>query len=216
MELKSDKGTIIFDDSVNPVYHGGASHIFRSDGVLLKVFHLVDGKSMSVLSEDNFDLISKIKHDNFIDLIERYHRVPKSSDFVEAYTYHEIVGKTYEFVECDTEFCIDQLNKLLTLVDYFSELGIKISDVSAENTVVLENRIVLIDPDLYVYVGTSKNVTSFNRNQLLFLILSYFYSYTGTLVPGIIDDSVDKENPIAGIAKKLSPYKRPIDYVKNR
>lgn len=216
MELKSDKGTIMLNDSVNPVYHGGASHIFRSDGVLLKVFHLVDGKSMSVLSEDNFDLIRSVKHDNFIDLIERYHRVPKTSDLVEAYTYHEIVGKIYDFMECDMEFCIDQLNKLLTLVDYFSELGIKIRDVSAVNTVVLGDRIVLIDPDLYEYVGPSKNVSKFNRNQLLFLILSYFYTYTGTLVPGIIEDSIDSENPIDIIAKKLSPYKTPIDYVKNR
>lgn len=216
MVLKSDKGTIMLNDSINPVYHGGASHIFRSDDVLVKVFHLVDGISMSVLSEDNFDLIRKVKHDNFIDLIERYHRVPKTSDFVEAYTYHEIVGKTYEFVECDTGFCIDQLNKLLTLVDYFSELGIKIIDVSAVNTVVLGDRIVLIDPDLYEYVGPSKNVSKFNRNQLLFLILSYFYTYTGTLVPGIIEDSIDSENPIDIIAKKLSPYKTPIDYVKNR
>lgn len=216
MELKSDKGGIILNDSVNPVYRGGASHIFRYDGVLVKVFYLVDGESVSVLSESDFDLISCVKHENFVDLIDRYHRVPKTSELVEAYTYHEIKGKTYNFVECDTEFCIDQLRKLLGLVDYLSELGIKIVDVSAINTIVLSDRVVLIDPDLYKYVGPSKEVSDFNRNQLLFLILSYFYSYTGTLVPGIIEDCVSADKPIDIIAKRLSPYKTPIDFYKNK
>lgn len=215
MELKSSNDTIMLDEFSRPAYRGGGSHIFRYNGLLVKVFHVVDNKSISMLSEDDFDLIKRIKHKNFIDLIERYHRVPKTSELVEAYTYHEIEGKTYNFLERDTEFCIEQLRELLSLFDDFSEYGIKLQDVSSVNTLVLSDRIVLIDPDLYKYVKPSTELKSFNRHQFLYLVLSYFFLYNGRIIPDIIEGCIDNNNPVDMIAKKLLPYKTPVDYIKN-
>lgn len=215
MELKNSNNSIILDDLAKPIYRGGASLIYRHNGELVKVFHVADDKSISTLSEDNFDLIKKIKHKNFIDLIDRYHRVPETSEFVEAYTYHEIEGSTFNFLQCDTEFCVEQLRILLSLFDIFSECGIKMQDVSAVNTLVLSDRIVLIDPDLYDNVGLSTYLKGFNRNQLIYLVLSYFFYYDGYIIPEIIEGCIDSEDPVELIAKRLLPYKTPIDYIRD-
>lgn len=214
MELKGNNDTIILDDNVKPIYRGGSSEIFRNDGLMVKVFQLVNNKSSSVISEENFDIIKKVKHRNFIDLVEKYHRVPKTSDMVEAYTYHEIEGETFNFLERDTEFCIEQLRELLSLFDILSELGIKIHDASEVNTIVLSDRIVLIDPDFYDYIGTSSNLKDFNRGQFKYLILSYFFNYNRLVMPSLMF-SYKANDPVEYLAKELKLYKTPLDYIKN-
>lgn len=106
MELRSSHDTIIIDEFSKPTYRGGGSRIIRYNGLLVKVFHVVNNKSISVLSEDDFDLLKTIKHENFIDLVERYHRVPKTSENVEAYTYHEIEGKNLFFYNVIRNFVL--------------------------------------------------------------------------------------------------------------
>lgn len=214
MELKGNNDTIILDDNVKPIYRGGSSEIFRNDGLMVKVFQLVNNKSSSVISEENFDIIKKVKHRNFIDLVEKYHRVPKTSDMVEAYTYHEIEGETFNFLERDTEFCIEQLRELLSLFDILSELGIKIHDASEVNTIVLSDRIVLIDPDFYDYIGTSSNLKDFNRGQFKYLVLSYFFNYNRLVMPSLMFSYKDND-PVGYLAKELKLYKTPLDYIKN-
>lgn len=214
MELKGNNDTIILDDNVKPIYRGGSSEIFRNEGLMVKVFQLVNNKSSSVISEENFDIIKKVKHRNFIDLVEKYHRVPKTSDMVEAYTYHEIEGETFNFLERDTEFCIEQLRELLSLFDILSELGIKIHDASEVNTIVLSDRIVLIDPDFYDYIGTSSNLKDFNRGQFKYLVLSYFFNYNRLVMPSLMFSYKDND-PVEYLAKELKLYKTPLDYIKN-
>lgn len=214
MELKGNNDTITLDDNVKPIYRGGSSEIFRNEGLMVKVFQLVNNKSSSVISEENFDIIKKVKHRNFIDLVEKYHRVPKTSDMVEAYTYHEIEGETFNFLERDTEFCIEQLRELLSLFDILSELGIKIHDASEVNTIVLSDRIVLIDPDFYDYIGTSSNLKDFNRGQFKYLVLSYFFNYNRLVMPSLMFSYKDND-PVEYLAKELKLYKTPLDYIKN-
>lgn len=214
MELKSNNDTIILDDNVKPIYRGGSSEIFRNDGLMVKIFRLVNNKSSSIISEENFDIIKRVKHRNFIDLVEKYHRVPKTSEMVEAYTYHEIEGETFKFLERDTEFCIEQLRELLSLFDIFSELGIRVCDASEVNTIVLFDRIVLIDPDFYDYIGASSNLKDFNRGQFKYLVLSYFFNYNRLVMPSLMFSYKDKD-PIEYLAKELKLYKTPLDYIKN-
>lgn len=213
MELAGETKRIIIDEICEPKYKGGLSSIYFNNDLLVKVFHVIDGKSTSILNEKDFDVLKAIKHDNFIDLKERYHLNPQTSENVEAYSYKEVEGENYNLLYRDTEFVIDQFRNILSLFDVFSEYGVKTGDVRASNTLVLSNTIVLIDPDFFHYEGPSNNLRDFNRHQFLYLVLSYFFSLNGGILPDIITGSLDASNPMDGISKKLKPYKRPIDYI---
>ncbi len=214
MQLTNSLGEVVEFNTEQSKYTGGTSKIFEVDDSTLLKIHIRcnNWKSISPLSESNFDLLKSIKHENFINLIERYHRIPATTAKVEAYTYEHIKGEETNLLFLRTDFIIDQFRGMYQLYEIFTSEGIGVSDVYAANSIVLKDRIVIIDPDFFRMFTNKEELIRRNKNLFIDFIKTYF-SLCDTIKRDKLFDGLYKtEDPIKMLEKRLSGYKRPYDY----
>lgn len=218
IQLVNSSGSIVEFDNSNCIYNtGGTSHIFKVDeSTLLKIHHLSYGKSLSTLKKEVFDLLKTIKHENFIKLIERYNRIPQTSENVEAYTYEHIRGDSYNLLYLRTDFMIDQFNGIQNLFGIFTSEGIIVFDVAPENSIVLADRVVVIDPDFYTIYDDSEARILINNACFCQLMEGYFETCNDRIRKDLFSKISEEKDPVLALEKRLKGCKRPIDYFINR
>lgn len=221
MLLTNSLGDYVEFDTHEYQYEGGTSIIYEVDeSTMLKVHILLNNEiSLSPLNTTVFDLLKTIKHNNFINLIERYHRVPKTSENVEAYTYERIKGDIYNILFMRTDFVMNEFRAIQGLYKIFNEEGVIVSDAHADNSVVLWDRIVIIDPDLfYQYHGKKEILMARNKCTFVDFMESYFdktlcdKEKTNELFDGLSKET----DPVKSLDLRLKGYKFPYDYFLNK
>lgn len=217
MILVNSLGEIVEFDTSDWIYRGATSKIYEVDeSTLVKIHNLVhNDRSISMLAPSVFDLLKTIKHKNFINLIERYHRVPQTSENVEAYTYEHIKDGIYNpLYLAMTDFMVDQFYNIWQLFEIFSSEGIAVSDTNVKNSVLLKERIVIIDPDFFDFLGDKEGILIRNRIEFVEFMKSFFDpAFCGySKIEKLFDGMMEENEPLKILAQRLKGYKRPYDY----
>ncbi len=144
------------------------------------------------LSEKMFDILKNINNPHFIELFNIY----SNFDFVEllknkigilpftvdAYTAKYYPDNSINVLFEHKDYILDNFRELEILFGIFTENMIRTHDIKRDNTIISKDGIIIIDPDLFNIIKTSKEfLSSLNKKDLLNLFRS------------IIMDSVEKE-----------------------
>ena len=185
------------------------------------------------LSEKMFDLLKNINNPHFIELIDIYsdfnfiellkNKMGILSFFVDAYTAKYYPDNSINVLLEHKDFILDNIKELEVLFRTFSENMICTDDIKRDNTVIGKDGIVIIDPDLFYTIESSKEFISIlNKKNLLKLFRDIFINSVENKsnyvnIINFIDNElvnfeVTYNTDVAyEISKKLKYIKKPIE-----
>lgn len=185
------------------------------------------------LSEKMFDLLKNINNPHFIELIDIYsdfnfiellkNKMGILSFFVDAYTAKYYPDNSINVLLEHKDFILDNIKELEVLFRTFSENMICTDDIKRDNTVIGKDDIVIIDPDLFYTIESSKEFISIlNKKNLLKLFRDIFINSVENKsnyvnIINFIDNElvnfeVTYNTDVAyEISKKLKYIKKPIE-----
>ena len=185
------------------------------------------------LSEKMFDLLKNINNPHFIELIDIYsdfnfiellkNKMGILSFFVDAYTAKYYPDNSINVLLEHKDFILDNIKELEVLFRTFSENMIRTVDIKRDNTVIGKDGIVIIDPDLFYTIESSKEFISIlNKKNLLKLFRDIFINSVENKsnyvnIINFIDNElvnfeVTYNTDVAyEISKKLKYIKKPIE-----
>ena len=185
------------------------------------------------LSEKMFDLLKNINNPHFIELIDIYsdfnfiellkNKMGILSFFVDAYTAKYYPDNSINVLLEHKDFILDNIKELEVLFRTFSENMICTDDIKRDNTVIGKDGIVIIDPDLFYTMESSKEFISIlNKKNLLKLFRDIFINSVENKsnyvnIINFIDNElvnfeVTYNTDVAyEISKKLKYIKKPIE-----
>ena len=115
-----------------------------------------------------FDLYSDF---NFIELIKN--KVGILPFVVDAYTARYYPDNSVNVLFEHKDYILDNLKELEVLFEIFSENMIRTVDIKRDNIVIGKDGIVIIDPDLFYTMHTSREfISKLNKKNLLYLFRS--------------------------------------------
>lgn len=202
-----------------------------------KVYLIEDDKCLKLFNapiarEDNYELqediyyeIRELKLKNFYELYDLYYNsfLTKILGYLSKYYEKEDI----DILTMPTDYTIDNLNSLYESFKKLSEHNICTNDISSSNVIINRDSITMIDIDLYYrnYFGIGKSTFSENLCNLekifkeVYILSLTFYPLKERIK---MIDKIDKlffldeTIGIDYVAKKLTKYKYPIDYLRKR
>lgn len=233
-------------------FNGRTTNLEGANGEIFKCSNNVAYKKYfsyaeSKIKQSIFDFVKSVNNPHIIKLLERYYSVEEilnldtflhyanhvERDFstynvdlqkIDLYTYEWIEKDYIDILEQSVDYLLDNINELLRLADFFSINGVAMNDMKVENLICNRNGIVLIDPDMYYFIGSQDSKSELmlqNRKCILKTLRSVckrLTEYRGDSISENVNELFESsiEDPRYGIAllsKKLSGYKMPIEYV---
>ena len=159
---------------------------------------------------------------NFIGLLKN--KIGISSFNVDAYTAKYYSDNSLNVLFENKDYILDNFKELETLFEVFSENGICTDDVKRDNAVIGKDGIIIIDPDLfYTMESTKETILKINKNNLLQLYKSILINSStcednhANIVKFINNELVNinvtsNVDVTYEISKKLRYIKKPIDF----
>lgn len=185
------------------------------------------------LSEKMFDILKNINNPHFIKLFDIYsdfdfiellkNKIGILPFIVDAYTAKYYPDNSVNVLLEHKDYILDNFKELEVLFRIFSENMICTDDVKRDNTVIGKDGIVIIDPDLFYTMQSSKEfISTSNKKKLLNLYRSIFINSLknelnyGKFIPFIDSELVnfeikDNTDVTYEISKKLKYIKKPIE-----
>lgn len=185
------------------------------------------------LNERMFDILKNISNPHFIELFDIY------SDFnfielleneigiipfiVDAYTAKYYSDNSVNVLFEHRDYILDNFGELEALFKIFSENMICTDDVKRDNTIIGKDGIVIIDPDLFYTMESSKEfILALNKMKLQHLLKSIFINSVKNepnyennitfIVNELVNFKVTDDTDVAyEISKKLKYVKQPIE-----
>ena len=222
---------MIYDVNLNPVLlkeetylvSGNCAKVYREDNYIKKVYYEYCLEKNRI-DKKVYEIIKKIDSSYMLKIHDLYHDYFKKH--IMGYLADYYKPDTVNILEEDIYYTLDNLHNIKQLFDELASYFIKVDDVKILNAIIQKDKIVLLDPDLYRIVNCSEeDCIKHNDYELINLFKSiYKESLTTNLSQFkenpyfILDDlfKVDSDNIEDEIAKKLTKYKYPIEYFKNK
>jgi len=223
-------------DLSNRIGNGWCGEVYQYESELvLKKYRDLCHKRLR-LKKDVYDIVKDINSPHIVEINELLFKKKREDSIfsvlglenvaVDAYTCKYIKADAIDILNTPTEYLIHNMNELSKLFTELSRHGVRVEDLKASNTIIQEDKIVLIDFDLFHKVlMTNKRLDRLNQLDLLLLfkeIISdcvWEYEYEFDLIDSI--DEVFKcsqyfgaSAPIVEVSKQLQKYKYPIDYLR--
>jgi len=176
------------------------------------------------LSKEVYEATKIIDSDYIATIGELLYKKPNSK-MVDAYTCKYIKPSDINILETDINYMFDNMSALSHVFSAFTELGIQVKDVKCDNTILQDDKIVLIDIDLFQkYTNSNKKLLEIrNRAQTLNLFRALLINciqkndYSEVFCCKVYSlfnyDLYDKNDDLVSeVAKKFVNCKYPIDY----
>ena len=200
-------------------YYPKILHNFRINEKMFDIFKNINNPHFVEL----FDIYSNF---NFIELLKNKMKILPSS--VDAYTAKYYPDNSVNVLFEHKDYILDNFKELEMLFKIFSENMICTDDIKRDNAIIGKDGIVIIDPDLFYTMDSSKDsIFTLNKKNLLKLFRSIFInSFSvenepdyGKFISFIDTELVNIEitnniDVVHEISKKLKYVKKPIELFK--
>ena len=185
------------------------------------------------INEKVFNILKNINNPHFIELFDFYsdfnfiellkNKVGILPFVIDAYTAKYYPDDSVNVLIEHKDYILDNLKELEVLFRVFSENMICTDDIKRDNTVIGKDGIVIIDPDLFYTMQSSREfISTLNKKNLLYLFRDILInSIKNELNPGKIKTFIDNElvnfevkantDVTYEISKKLKYIKKPIE-----
>lgn len=215
--------------------HGGCSNVYLSNGIVTKKYY--DYTNHCRIDNEVFEYLKGVDNPHFINLIDYYYEVSKiyypdgderdikeviKQYLIDVYRYYYIKSDDVDILTAPTEYILYNFEEIEKLFKRFAKDKLMVYDMKKQNTVLTKDNIVIIDPDLFCFKDDKKMCKSFNRVMLSYLFIHLFLDnprYEMEQYRSKIDDLFTFKNEtgnlIGPLSKRLSRYKRPIDYLRS-
>ncbi len=215
---------------------GGCANIFFDQKIILKEYYPSTPPSQR-LSTKMFDLLKEIDHPHLVKLLEIYHycdleQLVKSMLGIMPFIADAYTAKFYSedkenILHRHKDYLLDNLRELELLFQLFTINQICTNDVKRANTILTEESIVIIDPDLFLFSQDSqKELSILNKKNLLYLLkdiclkslkgvsLRDYQKISAFLSNELATTFVDEDTDISyEMSKRLKYVKKPIEYL---
>ncbi len=216
-----------FDLSDN-IGHGWCGDVYRYDSewVLKKYRDFCSGRLR--LKKDIYDIVKELDSKyivEFKDLLFK-DKDAKAKTPIDGYTCRYVRPEMVDILSMPTDYLTDNIDEISKVFAELSNRGVRVSDLKGSNVIIQNDKIVLIDIDLFHRVRTGKKkLNRLNQLDLLYLfkeILSdsvYEYEHNFNYLDVIDDVFADfskSSDSVLEVQKQFQKYKCPADYLKSR
>lgn len=218
----------------NVINHGVCGTAYRYDEVTcLKCYDRGFTNTAFIMNKTLYDDLKTINSNNVIQIKGLLYKKENKEHFTaNAYLstyYHE---KYKKLLEVPSEYLLENMEGILKLSDKISDIGYRFKDLKRENIILTDKHIVICDNDgwfnSYQMEKLSKyQIRSLNINAITYIFAKiardelkgdhlnflvknnlYFSSIENKLFPL----TCNKDRAMKTLTKRLTGYKRPIDY----
>lgn len=185
MNYINSNGSIFTDIEKYSEYidSGGCGIIHRSGDTILKRYY-ESTENVYRINKKIFDFLKTIDSPNFIQLYDIYTKsnYPKfllSKVHIIKFRADAYTAKYYKPVDIDPlyypkEYLLESFLEIEKIINYLSNNRVAADDLKKKNAVLTDDRIVLIDPDLYSFHKDKHgDVNGLNKLHLLYLLKSF-------------------------------------------
>lgn len=197
-----------------------------SDNKCLKVFdrYPIRKEDNAIFNEDVFNIIKKIKPQNFYTLYELYFN--RTLTKIVAYLSKYYPKEDINILTMPVDYTFDNLYALYRSFSLLAEHNICVCDTSDSNVILSSNTITVIDTDMY-YISKSEEQHVLENNMYnLGDLFTWLYVNSLTEIDAkkrvqMVAKIRDLFIPVGTLGiepviKKLIKYKYPIDYLQKK
>ncbi len=229
----TDNKKIIINDEIfgNAIKSGKCGTVYHyNEDLCFKLYNQKYTEYQYRLSIYLYDILKNIDNPNLVDIKELYFKEDnKARCNSDAYMSKYYKKKYSDILEVPVDYLLNNVERLLMLGETISSKKIIFNDLKVKNCIMTDNDFVLLDPDLWEHSHNSKKeIIEYNINYLSYFFKEYVkYSLENNhhafmVENGLYSREIERklfpitDNPkktIKVLTKKLSGYKRPIDYI---
>lgn len=207
----------------NYLNHGNCAKVYKEGEFVKKVYYDYCLEKNRI-DKEVYEIIKKIDSSYILKIHTLYYDLLKKR--IMGYLADYYKPDQINILEEDIYYTLDNLHNIRLLFEKLASYFIKVDDVKILNTILQKDKIVLLDPDLFKIVDCSEDDCIKHNNQRLINLFKSIYEEVITTNLSqfkenpyfILDDlfKIDSDNLEDGIAKKLTKYKYPIEYFKDK
>ncbi len=207
---------------------GSCAKIYYNKRIILKKYYSETPINLRI-KEDIFNILKDINNRNFIELYDIYSTYKENlnhQSITSAYTAKYYKDNSINPILENKNYLLENFNNLEKLFDIFTNNMICTSDIKRDNSILEKNNIIIIDPDLFYIINSTKTfLRKTNKIKLLYLFNSIIinsidddldYPRKIRILHNLLSDIIitDKTNITYELSKKLQYIKKPIDIFK--
>lgn len=231
MQYYNSKGELVEYNFNYAFSQGDCARVYKKDDIIFKKYYsnLKNGR----ISYDIFEMLKSIDNPHLLSLLDTFYIKDEVIDYerfkndirsfiIDAYTYKFVGEDNIDILTMPTDYTLDNLSEIEKLIEHLTSLHIQVLDLKRDNSLLTNDRIILIDPDLFNKCDIAMdNLKAHNNIMLMILFKSIFLlSLSGdkSIIKGIyrlfeIED-FNSQSLSYEVSRKLTGYKRPIDYLR--
>ena len=192
----------------------GSANIFKDGDIIIKKYYDLVGNKARI-KKDIFETLRSIDHPCFIHLID----MECDSEKVLSYRYYYVLNTVRDIVYKSSDYTINNIRKLESLINILSDLRIIIDDTNPGNILFQEDNAVLIDPDYYYFdrnlsFSDAKSINNKKLVEYFFRTFNKSRYVNHQKVRKLFDFNVDYGTDIAYELSHRLSKKKPIDYLR--
>ena len=216
---------IFYDDNGNSIDIGIRDLLKK--GIGTKVYNTSDNECLKIFTNsfddlDMFKTLSELDVNNFYKITKLL--FDKDKKFI-AYTAKFYQKEDIDILTMPIDYTVENMKRLYIVSDMLSDNKIEIEDLHHENVILNSKDIIIIDADRYVS-NVDKDCHEYNRRcinslfTLLYMVAPSVNFLAGEQNSAYVNKNIRRiffsENTPDVVYKKLSKYKRPIDYLRDK
>lgn len=219
---------------------GGNSTIYGNGSMIFKKYYDEDGLRIDSITEELFNMLKNIHNPHFMELYDLYTKTTFFKQYLETpFKIDGYTAKYYRKSDIDLlfvsiDYILDNFSQLEKLFDLLAEYLITVRDIRLDNTIIGDEYITIIDPDLFKpnqkninynrYINKKALISLFNQILFKYLYDNYdigkhpdLFKYITAIKlqkVTIKDDNLSENTCVSDVlAKRLRPYNHLFDYI---
>lgn len=210
----------------NGINYGQCGEIYHYDSDKCVKIYYTDCSYNCRISKNIYEQLKDIDSDYLIKFYELFYSDP-FLEHISGYLTKYYQSENFDFFEKSIDYNLYIMNELLKLFKKLSYNNIITSDVKKSNIIYNNEKIIIIDPDLFYQYSDLEICKRENYKNLIYLFKSIYrdefrnldINYKGFNPFQYLDDLFDfepNEQIVDNLSKKLKKYKYPKDYFLER
>ena len=153
--------------------YGNTANIYKIDDYIYKRYFSYTSDKYK-LDSDVFTVLKQLKSENMITIDELLYE-DENLEEINGYIAKYYLKKIIDIFDKKSDYVLENMNQIEKLFDELSKNGIRVNDVKYDNTILTENKIILIDPDAYKKVICNREkLKIYNKKELMKLFKSIY------------------------------------------
>lgn len=216
------------EDSLKYINKGNCGSVYKIDGTdkILKTYN-DETVSYYRINNEMFETIKDLNNSHIMKIYDILYK-NKEADIIEAYIGEYIKSDNVDIMLKETDYLLENIKEVEDLSQKLNEHNILLDDMTYNNVILTDSKIVLIDMDSWKNIKSSKEETKrINKMEVLVLFKriiqstivkqkydnAWFYTTTQELFDFDREELMNK--PLTDlVSEKIKTYKYTIDYFK--